>query len=249
MIYKSKYAVVPLRSRHICFLSFGFVNIQGIILTNRRYNDIIIRWIDHKQQIGEIKVQPKEFITFMNVIEKLKCNTRHSWTSSGRHESVAEHSWRLAVMALLCSDEYPELDMDKVIKMCLIHDLGEAITGDIPSFNKTEENERTEDKAIEQLMSLLPEHYSEELSRLFDEMRERQTSEAKLFKALDNMEAVISHNEADISSWIPFEYSENLVYGQDAAAWSDWTRRLRAQLKEDSLSKIERAQKQNGQKE
>lgn len=187
-------------------------------------------------------MQPKEFIAFMNVIEKLKCNTRHSWTSSGRHESVAEHSWRLAVMALLCSDEYPELDMDKVIRMCLIHDFGEAITGDIPSFNKTEENERTEDKAIEQLMNLLPEYYSEEFSGLFDEMRERQTPEAKLFKALDNMEAVLSHNEADISSWIPFEYSENLVYGQEAAAWSDWTSRLRAQLKEDSLLKIERAQ-------
>lgn len=187
-------------------------------------------------------MQPKEFIAFMKAIEKLKCNTRHSWTSSGRHESVAEHSWRLAVMALLCSDEYPELDMNKVIKMCLIHDFGEAITGDIPSFNKTEENERTEDKAIEQLMGLLPEHYSVELSNLFEEMKERQTPEAKLFKALDNMEAVISHNEADISSWIPFEYSENLVYGQDTAAWSDWTRRLRAQLKEDSLLKIEQAQ-------
>lgn len=188
-------------------------------------------------------MEPKEFISFMNVIEKLKCNTRHSWTSSGRHESVAEHSWRLAVMALLCSDEYPELDMDKVIKMCLIHDFGEAITGDIPSFNKTEENERVEDKAIEQLMGLLPNYYAEELSEFFDEMRERRTPEAKLFKALDNMEAVISHNEADISSWIPFEYSENLVYGQEASECSDWTRRLRAQLKKDSLEKIERAKK------
>ena len=51
----------------------------------------------------------KNYITFLNMIEKLKCNTRHSWTSSGRRESVTEHSWRLAVMAMLCADEYPRL--------------------------------------------------------------------------------------------------------------------------------------------
>ena len=73
--------------------------------------------------------------------EQLKNNTRHSWTSAGRHESVAEHSWRLALMAYFVKDEYPELDMDKVIRMCLIHDLGEAFTGDIPAFVKTEEDE------------------------------------------------------------------------------------------------------------
>ena len=67
----------------------------------------------------------RDYISFLNTIEKLKCNTRHSWTSCGTRESVAEHSWRLATMALLCSDEYPELDMNKVIKMCLVHDFGE----------------------------------------------------------------------------------------------------------------------------
>ena len=97
----------------------------------------------------------REYIKFLNVIEKLKCNTRHSWTSSGRHESVAEHSWRLAVMAMLCEDEYPNLNMNKVIKMCLIHDFGEAITGDIPAFLKTDKNEKDEEKAIESLLTLL----------------------------------------------------------------------------------------------
>ena len=46
-------------------------------------------------------MEPKEFLAFLARLEKLKCNTRHSWTSSGRHESVAEHSWRLAMLALL----------------------------------------------------------------------------------------------------------------------------------------------------
>ena len=84
----------------------------------------------------------RNYIDFLNVIEKLKCNTRHSWTSSGRQESVAEHSWRLAVMAMLCADEYPTLDINKVIKMCLIHDFGEAITGDIPAFLKNDDDEK-----------------------------------------------------------------------------------------------------------
>lgn len=66
----------------------------------------------------------RQYIDFLNAIEKLKCNTRHSWTSNGRQESVAEHSWRLAIMAMLCADEYPALNIDKVIKMCLIHDFG-----------------------------------------------------------------------------------------------------------------------------
>ncbi|WP_332843232.1 HD domain-containing protein [Paraclostridium sp. AKS73] len=86
------------------------------------------------------------FLEILTVAEKLKCNTRHSWTSSGRHESVAEHSWRIALMALLMRDEFPSIDMDKVIRMCLIHDLGEAFTGDIPAFDKKEEDSKKEDE-------------------------------------------------------------------------------------------------------
>ena len=81
-------------------------------------------------------MEPKEFLAFLGRLEKLKCNTRHSWTSTGRHETVAAHSWRLAVMALLLKNELPGVDMDKVLRMCLLHDIGEAVTGDIPSFEK-----------------------------------------------------------------------------------------------------------------
>ena len=99
-------------------------------------------------------MEPKELLDFLHIAEKLKCNTRHSYTSNWRHESVAEHSWRLALMAFLMKDQIPGVDMDKVLRMCLIHDLGEAITGDIPSFEKTDANERTEAKAM--LSSRLP---------------------------------------------------------------------------------------------
>ena len=185
----------------------------------------------------------RTYIDFLNKIEKLKCNTRHSWTSSGRQESVAEHSWRLAVMAMLCADEYPDLDMNKVIKMCLIHDFGEAITGDIPAFLKTAQNESEEDRAVEKLLSELPTNFHHELQALFDEMNARETQEAKLFKSLDNLEALVSHNEADLSTWLPREYEENLTYGQTNCEWSQWTKGLRGEIKRDSIKKIEGQEK------
>ena len=184
-------------------------------------------------------MNPRTYIDFLNKIEKLKCNTRHSWTSSGRQESVAEHSWRLAVMAMLCADEYPELDISNVIKMCLIHDFGEAITGDIPAFAKTVQNELDEDVAVTKLLSFLPADIQTELQSLFDEMNARETPDAKLFKALDNLEALVSHNEADISTWLPREYEENLTYGQQNCEWSDWVKVLKAEIKKDSIEKIE----------
>ena len=183
----------------------------------------------------------RTYIDFLNKIEKLKCNTRHSWTSNGRQESVAEHSWRLAVMAMLCTDEYSELDINKVIKMCLIHDFGEAITGDIPAFLKTAQNEIDENSAVEKLLSEIPTDFRNELQSLFDEMNTRETPEAKLFKSLDNLEALISHNEADISTWLPREYEENLTYGQKNCEWSGWTKELRNEIKKNSIEKIERA--------
>ena len=150
-------------------------------------------------------MQVEQLIKFLSVAEKLKCNTRHSKTSSGRPESVAEHSWRLSLFAMLCADEYPDLDMNKVVRMCIIHDLGEAITGDVPSFEKTETNEMTEKEAWDTLLAMLPDPYASEFAALCAEMEAKQTPEAKLYKALDNMEAVLSHNEASLDSWIPLE--------------------------------------------
>ena len=186
-------------------------------------------------------MNPRQYIDFLHKIEKLKCHTRHSWNSEGKRESVAEHSWRLSVMALLCADEYPELDMGKVLKMCLIHDFGEAVTGDIPSFYKTADHEETEARAVRELVGTLPPEMAEEFTALYDEMDALSTPEAKLFKALDNMEAVVSHNEASLDTWIPLEFSENMVYGESAAAFSRWARDLRAALRQESEAKVAQA--------
>lgn len=184
-----------------------------------------------------------KFLDILSVAEKLKCNTRHSCTSSGRQESVAEHSWRLALMALFVRDEFPELDMAKVIRMCLIHDLGEAFTGDIPTFEKTKKDEEKEDHIFSEWLSSLPAPYGTELSALWKEMEARNTDEARLYKALDNLEAVIQHNEADISTWLPLEYDLQFTYGADKVGFSPYLKRLKAEIDRQTRAKIDAAGK------
>lgn len=172
-------------------------------------------------------MQIEKVLEFLHVAEKLKCNTRHSWTSSGRHESVAEHTFRMMVFAWLIRDEFPQLDMDKVMEMCLFHDFGEAVTGDIPAFEKTDADEQTEAEAIKGLLATLPEKQEAELTALFAEMDALETPEAKLYKALDKLEVLIQHDEADLSTWIPLEYELQLVYGKENTDAFPYTRELR----------------------
>jgi len=181
----------------------------------------------------------RNLIEFLGIVGKLKTNTRHVWAVGGRQESVADHCWRLAVMALLVAGEFPELDINKVVKMCLIHDFGEAITGDIPSFYKTKQNRVQEDLAVVDLLSHLPEATSDEFTELFAEMAELKTGEAKLFKALDRLEACISHNESPLESWLELEYTENLTYGAENVIHSTYLTELREEVRKDSIRKIE----------
>jgi len=181
----------------------------------------------------------RNFLDVLHIAERLKDTTRHSYTSKGRHESVAEHSWRIALMAFFLRDEFPQADMDKVMRMCLIHDLGEAFTGDIPTFDKTAQDEQTEEDLLGRWVSSLPQPYAGEMQALYAEMNERQTLEAKIYKALDSLEAVIQHNEADLSTWIEREYSLNLTYGADKAAFSPYLTALREAIREDTQDKIQ----------
>ena len=187
-------------------------------------------------------MKPTELLSILSVAEKLKCNTRHCYTSSGRHESVAEHSWRIALMAMLITPEFPEADMDKVIRMCLIHDLGEAFTGDIPTFWKTEADTQKEDAVFDNWVQTLPEETKREFSTLLAEMNGLETLEARIYKALDKMEAVIQHNESDISTWLPLEYDLQLRYGEENVKFSPWFQSLKAEVDNWTLRKIAESQ-------
>lgn len=183
-------------------------------------------------------MEPRKLIEALAVAEKLKNTTRHCYTSGGRHESVAEHSWRAALMAYFMKDEFPDADMDKVIAMCIIHDLGEAFTGDIPTFDKTDADEEKEERLLYDWVVSLPEPYASEMRALYEEMAARQTLEARIYKAIDGLEAVLQHNESALDTWIPHEYQLNQTYAGDRVTFSPYLTQLRQELKEDTIRKI-----------
>ena len=186
-------------------------------------------------------MRPTDLLQVLHTAEKLKDTTRHCDTSGGRRESVAEHSWRLTLMAFFLRDEFPALDMDKVLRMCLVHDLGECFTGDIPSFLKTAADTEREDTLLERWVRGLPAPYCTELTALYGEMDALETQEARLYKALDKLEAVIQHNEAPISTWLPREYALNMTYADENVAFSPYLTALREAVRDETRAKIEAA--------
>ena len=184
----------------------------------------------------------REYLEILHVAERLKDTPRHCTTTSGRTESVAEHSWRVSLMASLLRHEFPDLDMDKVLNMCLIHDLGECFTGDIPTFVKTDADRAAEDALLDQWVKSLPDELSADIAALYDEMNAQETAEAKVYKALDKLEALIQHNESPLSTWSENEYELNKTYAFDTVSFSDWLTELRKAILEDTVAKIEKEQ-------
>ena len=125
-----------------------------------------------------------------------------------------------------------------LVIMCIIHDLGECFTGDIPTFQKTKADEVTEEKLLNDWVSGLPEPYASEMAALYQEMAERKTLEGKIYKAIDSMEALIQHNESDLSTWTPNEYELNRTYAFDRVTFSEYTMGLRELILEDTEKKI-----------
>lgn len=192
---------------------------------------------------GDFIMDVHTLLDTLHLAEKLKDTMRHCYTSKGRRESVAEHSWRVVLMAYFLKDEFPEVDINKVMLMCAIHDLGEIFTGDIPTFKKTKEDEEKEEQLLNDWVTSLPSPYCEELKELYKEMNERKTTEAKLYKAIDSLEAIIQHNESDISTWEPHEYDLNLTYAFDRVTFSPYMQELRKAIYEETEQKIKDEQK------
>lgn len=188
-------------------------------------------------------MKPRELLDILTVAERLKDVTRHCYTTNGRHESVAEHCWMACLMAFLMEEDFPGVDMDKVIRMLIIHDLGEAFTGDIPVFNKTEAHEQQETQLLNDWVDSLPARKAEQLRALYAEMEARETVEAKIYKALDNLEAVAQHNFSHVSTWLPNEYELNQTYGWERVGFSPYLTELREEMRKDTVKKIEEAKK------
>ncbi len=173
-------------------------------------------------------------LDFLRGAEQLKNTIRHCYTSEGRSESVAEHSWRLCLMALVFEEHFPDVDFARLVKICLIHDLGEAIGGDIPAPQKAGMPDRAaiERRDLLELLRPLPAGLRDEITALWDEYERAESPEARLAKGLDKLETILQHiqgkNPAD------FDYRYNLDYGRDYTAADPLVAALREILDEET---------------
>ena len=184
-------------------------------------------------------------LDFLRYAERLKHMTRSAWTSTGREESVAEHSWRLSLMCLVLGGDFPGVDVDRVLRMCIVHDLGEAVHGDIPApaqagVGAKASQERAD---IVQVTSLLPPAQQAEILGLWEEYEAAVTSEARLAKALDKLETILQHNQG--SNPADFDYGFNLQYGRRFTADPPLVAELRAILDAET-SERQRRERQAG---
>ncbi len=141
-------------------------------------------------------------------------------------------------MALLLRNEFPDADMNKVVDMCIIHDLGECFTGDIPTFLKTDAERKTEDSLLQKWINSMPSEAADELTALYKEMEDQKTTESKIYKALDKLEALIQHNESPLDTWSENEFELNKTYAFDTVSFSEWLTELRQAILEDTIEKI-----------
>lgn len=173
-------------------------------------------------------------LVFLREAERLKNVTRSAWTSSARNESVAEHSWRLCLMAVVLHRALPEVDCARLLKICIVHDLGEAIHGDIPAVQQSagpgkSEQERAD---LRTLATPLPLFIREEILSLWEEYEAGRTPEAKLAKALDKLETILQHTQG--ANPPGFDYTFNLDYGRRQTDVVPLLQRIRAVLDEDT---------------
>lgn len=185
----------------------------------------------------------KQLLDFYMQIEKSKTVLRHSWLSNPlRQESTAEHSWLMAIIAMTIFDHLTyRVDELKVIKMVLLHDVGEIIISDIPAFEVSERQDNkhvTEKKAIELLFKGLPPKTQKEFLDLWNEFEAKETIEAKIAQALDKMEVIIQHNIADFSTWDQNDFNIHAFYRTDYFDFDKFMRELRDEVEKMSVAKV-----------
>jgi putative hydrolase of HD superfamily len=178
-----------------------------------------------------------KIIEFLHEAEKLKTILRHSWLSNGRRESVAEHSWRMALMAILMSPylEKPA-DLLQTIKLTIVHDLVEINYKDNPAFKHQPIDKTTQErKSIRKLVKPLPIKLQKEILNLWEEYEDGKTAEAKFANALDKVEVLLQHNEADYRYMTKKEYLFNFYHGMAQAEHDKFLKDFRQILNEDFL--------------
>lgn len=182
-------------------------------------------------------------IRFIKEIENLKSVTRTAWTKTGRRESTAEHSWRLAMLLMVLREDFKDLDIDKAINMSLVHDLGELYDGDISAKlqNDNDNKAEMEEKAMRRMLTILPENLAENIYDLWKEYNECSTKEAKLVKAMDKLETIVQHNQGNNPE--DFDYEFNLQYGKQYFMDNEILEYMRYIIDEDTKESVKLKEK------
>jgi putative hydrolase of HD superfamily len=157
-------------------------------------------------------------IEFIKEIDKIKFIFRKTkLISSNRNENDAEHSWHLAMMAMVLAEHANEpIDLLKVMKMVLIHDIVEIDAGDIFIYDSTKNHTNTEEelKAAKRIFSLLPEEQAQELIALWEEFEAGETADARFAKAMDRLEPLLQNSSNNGGTWNEFGVNYQKVYNK-----------------------------------
>lgn len=183
--------------------------------------------------MNELDLQAR--LDFIRKAEPLKDTLRSAYTSSGKTESVAEHSWRLTLLVLAFADLCENTDILKLLKMCILHDLGEVVHGDIPAPAQTANKAVNERADFQSLLINLPDSLISEFTRLWDEYEQAATTEAKYAKAFDKIETIMQHNQGNNPA--DFDYGFNLHYGEKYTQATQLTRVVRQFLDIETRNK------------
>lgn len=152
-------------------------------------------------------------LTFLRRAESLKEMTRVAWTTGGQQESVAAHTWRVSLMAMVLARHIPGLDVGRLLSMCLVHDLGEAIHGDISAAlqGTMPDKAAQERQDLLDLTASLPPEDRDAIVALWDEYEAAETLEARVAKGIDKLETILQHNQGAMPEGFDFRF--NLEYG------------------------------------
>ncbi len=184
-------------------------------------------------------------LDFLRKAEKLKDTLRTAYTTSGRTESVAEHTWRLTLLAVTFADELPDIDLLKLLKICILHDLGEAIDGDIPAplqCTTASKSEKERDDFLS-LVETLPDDVRSEFVSLWDEYEDGASPEARVAKALDKLETILQHNQG--LNPPDFDYEFNLGYGKTHTNKVPIAATIRDLLDAETRARADQAERQD----
>ncbi len=178
-------------------------------------------------------------LSFLQAAERLKDTLRSGRTRQGRAESTAEHTWRLCLMAMLFESELEGIDHLKLLRLLVVHDLGEAISGDIPAVEQHRDPHRAERERADliSLCSPLSADLRDTIVRLWDEYAAGSSPEAMLAKGFDKIETMMQHligrNDPN------FDYAFNLTYGRAQTDKHPLLRQIRSYVDAETSARME----------